>query len=77
MAEVRFPFEQHKLILKWYSKFEKVCEVQRRWRHAALQELMHEIEQSCADIPADTLVDVCHSLVRCCQQFPEANGGHF
>jgi hypothetical protein len=33
MAEFRLTFEQCRLILKWYWKFENVCEVQRQWRH--------------------------------------------
>jgi hypothetical protein len=32
MAEARLNFEQRKTILKWYWKFENVCEVQRQWR---------------------------------------------
>jgi hypothetical protein len=32
MAEARLSFEQRKVILKWYFKFENVCEVQRQWR---------------------------------------------
>ncbi|KAF6306569.1 hypothetical protein mRhiFer1_008668 [Rhinolophus ferrumequinum] len=26
-------FKEHKAILKWYLKFEKVVEVQRQWKH--------------------------------------------
>jgi hypothetical protein len=32
MAKARLSFEQRKTILKWYFKFENVCEVQRQWR---------------------------------------------
>jgi hypothetical protein len=32
MAVVRLPFEQCKIILKWYWKSENVCEVQRQWQ---------------------------------------------
>jgi hypothetical protein len=46
-------------------------------KQAMLQELRHEIEQSCAAIPAGTLVNVCHSTVCRCQQCLEVNGGHF
>jgi hypothetical protein len=44
---------------------------------ATLQELRHDTEQSCAGIPADTLVNVCHSVVGRCQHCLEVNGGHF
>jgi hypothetical protein len=40
---------------------------------ATLQELRHEIEQSCTAIPADTLVTICHS---CCQQYLDVNSSH-
>jgi hypothetical protein len=32
MAAERLSFEQRKIILKWYWKFENLCEVQRQWR---------------------------------------------
>jgi hypothetical protein len=32
MAAERLSFEQRKIILKWYWKFENMCEVQRQWR---------------------------------------------
>jgi hypothetical protein len=33
MAVERLLFEQCKIILKCYWKFENVCEVQRQWKH--------------------------------------------
>jgi hypothetical protein len=44
---------------------------------ATLLELRHGIEQICAAYAADTLVNVCHSVVCLCQQCLEVNGGHF
>jgi hypothetical protein len=32
MAAEQLSLEQRKIILKWYWKFENVCEVQRHWR---------------------------------------------
>jgi hypothetical protein len=32
MAEAWSSFEQRKIILKWYFKFENVCKVQCQWR---------------------------------------------
>jgi hypothetical protein len=32
MAEILLTFEQLRVILKWYFKFENVCEVHRWWR---------------------------------------------
>jgi len=32
MAEILLTFEQLMVILKWYFKFENVCEVRRWWR---------------------------------------------
>jgi hypothetical protein len=38
MAAERLSFEQRKIILKWYGKFENVCEVKRQWRHESATE---------------------------------------
>jgi hypothetical protein len=33
MVVEQLSFEQHKIILKWYWKFENVCKVQRQYWH--------------------------------------------
>lgn len=33
VADVCLFFEEHKIILKWYFKFENVSEVQKQWSH--------------------------------------------
>jgi hypothetical protein len=42
MAEFRLTFEQRKLILKWFWKFENVREVQRRWWREFAAELQYD-----------------------------------
>ena len=41
---------------------------------ATLQELRHEIEESCV---AETCARVCRSIAHCCQQCLDANGEQF
>ena len=42
MAAQRLTSEQHKIILKWYWKFENVCEVQMNGQVNFQQNLQHK-----------------------------------